>query len=60
MRLWWNRHCVPRSLPAGEGRGYKTARTRTTGAMGKISGDCVGWMVDHVYRNLDVFRLLLC
>lgn len=28
--------------------------------MGKISGDCMDWMVDYIYENLDAFRLLLC
>lgn len=28
--------------------------------MGKISGDCMDWMVDHVYENLDAFQLILC
>lgn len=28
--------------------------------MGEISGNCMDWMVDYVYENLDAFKLLLC
>lgn len=28
--------------------------------MGKISGDCMDWMVNYVYENLDAFKLLIC
>lgn len=27
--------------------------------MGTISGDCMEWMVEYVYENLEVFKLLL-
>lgn len=27
--------------------------------MGKVSGDCMDWMVSHIYENMDAFRLLL-
>lgn len=28
--------------------------------MGKISGDCMDWMVGYIYQNIDVFKLILC
>lgn len=28
--------------------------------MGKISGDCMDWMVEFVYKHADAFKLLLC
>lgn len=28
--------------------------------IGKISGDCMDWMVGYVYENLDAFKLILC
>lgn len=28
--------------------------------MGKISGDCMDWMVEYVYENFDAFKLILC
>lgn len=29
-------------------------------SMGDISGDCMDWMVDYVYQNGEVFKLLIC
>lgn len=28
--------------------------------MGKISGDCMDWMVGYVYEHFDAFKLILC
>ena len=28
--------------------------------MGKTSGECMNWMTDYAYENLDVFKLILC
>lgn len=28
--------------------------------VGEISGSCMEWMVDYVYDNYDVFKLILC
>lgn len=28
--------------------------------MGEISGECMEWMVEYVYQNMEVFKLLLC
>ena len=28
--------------------------------MGKISGDCIDWMIDYIYDNKDAFKLILC
>ena len=28
--------------------------------MGKLSGECLGRMLEYAYADLDVFRLLLC
>ena len=30
------------------------------GQMGKISGECMFWMVDYMYDHHDAFKLLLC
>ena len=28
--------------------------------MGEISGDCMDWMVNYIYRHFDAFKLILC
>ena len=28
--------------------------------MGKISGDCMDWMVEYIYDHFDAFKLILC
>lgn len=28
--------------------------------MGEISGDCIEWMVEYIYRHFDAFKLILC
>lgn len=28
--------------------------------MGKISGECMDWMVEYIYENVDAFKLILC
>lgn len=28
--------------------------------MNAISGDCMNWIVDYIYKNFDAFKLLLC
>lgn len=34
--------------------------TQQQGQLGKISGECMMWMVDYMYDHLDTFKLLLC
>ncbi|MFT8889230.1 MAG: TetR/AcrR family transcriptional regulator [Ethanoligenens sp.] len=30
------------------------------GQMGKISGECMDWMVEYIYDHFDTFKLILC
>lgn len=48
--------------------GYREAQTQFTKLspsdqhdhMGEISGNCMEWMVEYVYENFDIFKLLIC
>lgn len=31
-----------------------------TEQMGKISGDCIDWMVEYIYEHFDAVKLLIC
>lgn len=35
-------------------------REEQLGQMGKISGECLDWMVEYIYEHFDVFKLILC
>lgn len=35
-------------------------REKQLGQMGKISGECMDWMVDYIYEHFDAFKLIVC
>lgn len=35
-------------------------REEQAGLMGKISGECMDWMVEYIYGHFDAFKLVIC
>jgi AcrR family transcriptional regulator len=43
-----------------QGRFAALPREEQLGQMGKISGECMDWMVEYIYEHFDAFKLILC